>query len=89
MMIVLNLQIIIYQRKSSNVKNIKDNCGLNDKEISSWKTKPFSLVMKTIDIEPGDCIFVFFNDFVRKLIYNFFNIIDEKKYQNKIQFVLL
>ena len=65
-MIILNWQIKRYQRKTSNVKNVKYNCGLIwQKNIE--KNEPFSSVMEKNCNEPGDFKFGVFKDFLRKV----------------------
>ena len=70
---------MIYQRVTSNVKNVQDKCGIIWK-INSVIEKLHILVrsFKNIDNEPGDCIFGVCRNLIIKLTNDFYTINDEE-----------
>ena len=50
--------VMIYQRVTSNVKIVQDNCGMIQRKKSVIeRTISFIPVIGKFDNEPGDCIF--------------------------------
>ena len=71
----------IVNSTTSNVKYAQDNCGMIRKEKFKLSEELHILVrqLNNIDNEPGDCIFGVCKSFIRKLMDDFFTIIDDKK----------
>ena len=68
-----------YNREVSNVKYLQDNCGMICKKIELLKELSFLVkALNKIDNEPVDYIFGFCNEFIRKLTYYLFKILDKE-----------